>query len=76
VEDDPPDLTKVKEACSVLIEHFDAVQIFATRKDGEGQEGTVNVQWGAGNYFARFGHVKVWLLKEEGCAHRAYSSDE
>jgi hypothetical protein len=58
------DLAKVKAAASALGEHFDAVQIFATRHEAGELNGTVRVDFGVGNWFARFGHVVHWLQRE------------
>lgn len=58
-------MQRVQQAVDMLAEHFDAVQIFCTRvEDGGG--GTVNINLGAGNFFARYGHVKAWTLRQEG----------
>lgn len=59
------DIQKVKEAVAVLIEHFDAVQVFCTRDESGELDGTVNIVWGGGNWFARYGHVKHWIAQEE-----------
>lgn len=56
---DPPDLKLVKEAASALFAHFDAVQILATRSDGE--VGTVRIAYGLGNTYARYGHARTWV---------------
>lgn len=56
------DLQLVQKAVDDLGEHFDTVQIFVTRY--EGGDGTTNINLGTGNWFARFGHVSEWLLKE------------
>ena len=53
----------VDKAIDLLGEHFDTVQIFCTRH--EGGEGTVSMNKGIGNWFARRGHVQEWILKEE-----------
>ena len=53
----------VKKHASQLGEHFDSVQIFCSKY--EGSEGTASVNCGEGNWFARYGHVKQWLIKEE-----------
>lgn len=42
----------------------DVVQIFVCRQENS-QGGTVNVALGTGNWFARYGQVRHWLLKEE-----------
>lgn len=59
------DYAHVDAALNVLIEHFDTVQIFATRHMGD--EGTAQVARGRGNWFARKGQVEEWLdvSKEE-----------
>ncbi len=58
------DEIRVQEAVNTLIEHFDSVQIFATRHDGS-EYGTISVVNGQGNYFTRYGQVKRWVRKEE-----------
>lgn len=55
------DLDIVKKACHQLMKHFDAVQIFATRHEGEN---TVAVKCGLGNWFARFGQVSLWVKSQ------------
>ncbi len=54
----------LRQHASQLAEHFDAVQIIATRYAPE-NDGTVIVSWGAGNWFARYGSVGAWLRKED-----------
>lgn len=58
------DLERVEKAAAALGEHFDTVQIFCTRQES-GAGGTVNVAFGQGNWFARFGHVQAWLETEQ-----------
>ncbi len=58
------DESRIQEAVNTLIEHFDSVQIFATRHDGS-EDGTVSVVNGQGNYFTRYGQIKHWVRKEE-----------
>lgn len=48
---------------AALREHFDAVQIFVSRFDGEKNE-TMVLHEGHGNYCARTGQVKDWLDEE------------
>jgi hypothetical protein len=62
-EDAQQDMDWIKAACEQLGEHFDTVQIFVTRFDPE--DGTTNIDWGSGDWFARYGKVKQWVLKEE-----------
>lgn len=59
------DLEILKKASQGLIQHFDTVQIFVTRHEGEG---TVRGNWGNGNWYARFGQVSLWV-KDETTSH-------
>lgn len=62
------DMERLKKAVAELAEHFDTVQIFTTRESDhldDGGEGTVNANYGAGNWFARYGQVRNWLVKSE-----------
>lgn len=58
------DLQRVDKALNDLGEFFDSVQIFCTRKESSAG-GTVSINKGCGDYFARYGKVKEWLVKEE-----------
>jgi hypothetical protein len=59
----------------VLSEHFDSVQVFATRHEPT-DGGTINVNFGAGNWFARKGQVGEWLIKaDERSREEARSED-
>jgi hypothetical protein len=74
-----PDLARVKAALETLSEHFESVHIFATRHDGGPDGGTISVQRGVGNWFARRGQITEWLVKrdEEACIEiRKDSEDE
>jgi hypothetical protein len=70
------DMKRVQAAIDLLAEHFDAVQIFATRCEAGSLDGTVNINLGAGNFFARYGHVKAWTLRQDGEEMRAYLRKE
>lgn len=60
------DLARLQQACESLGEHFDSIQIFATRHDPDrGNGGTTNASWGSGNWFARKGQIEEWLLKQD-----------
>lgn len=59
------DLDRVKRACETLGEHFDTVQIFVTRHEPGIEDGTINITWSEGNWFARYGQVREWLVKAE-----------
>lgn len=54
------DFKRLKKLCEALGEHFDTVQVFATRHDPEAG-GTVHMNCGVGNWFARRGQVMEWL---------------
>lgn len=58
------DVAMVRGHVNALSEHFDSVQIFCTRYEND-KDGTISVQLGAGNYHARNGHIRDWLIKEE-----------
>lgn len=45
-----------------LREHFDAVQIVAVKHIND-SEGTISYSNGAGNWYARTGLMREWLLK-------------
>jgi hypothetical protein len=50
----------VRKHLGLLQEHFDTVQIFVTRHITN-QSGTVNAVFGSGNFFARYGQIRIWL---------------
>jgi hypothetical protein len=60
ISDQNIDLNRLKQAVSALYEHFDAVQIFVTRCSDNGCD-TVHCNYGAGNWFSRFGHIKSFV---------------
>ena len=45
-----------------LCEHFDTVQIFVTRHDGEY---CMVANRGNGNWYARYGQIHEWLIQED-----------
>lgn len=49
---------------SQLMEHFDAVQIFVSRYDGE-TGNTGSIHRGKGNWYARVGQVGEWLSEAD-----------
>lgn len=63
-EDKDQELEVVKQHVAQLSEHFDSVQIFCTRHVNN-DVGTVHIHYGAGNFFARYGQIKSWLLKTD-----------
>ncbi len=57
------DIERLKKAVADLGEHFESVQIFASRHDPE--DGTTSVNWGGGNWHARRGQVAEWMRRED-----------
>lgn len=54
----------LKKAGNELSEHFDSVIIFVTRHDAN-DGGTFRGIETRGNWFARYGQVKEWVIREE-----------
>lgn len=75
-DDCPADMVRVRKACEALIEHFDSVQIFATRHEPGEKDGTVTIRYGLGNWYTRYGHVKEWVIKEEETTRESVRRDE
>ena len=61
--DDNSDLDLVKQKVAELAEHFDSVQIFTTRHEPTLEGGTINIGFGSGCWFTRYGQVREWLVK-------------
>lgn len=58
-------------------EHVDTVQVFVTRKRDDGSSATSYLTDGTGNWFARYGQVKLWLdLEEEKECRKAWKDEE
>ena len=57
------DMRLLDQACARLMEHFDTVQILATRRHEDGE--TISAASGQGNFYARYGQAKLWLMREE-----------
>lgn len=55
------DVKRIQDALDALSEHYDTVQIFATRHEAGSLDGTLNFQRGVGNWYARRGQVADWL---------------
>lgn len=59
------DLSRVQDSLNILSEHFDSVHIFATRHEPEIEDGTVSVNRGVGNWYARYGQISEWMVKQD-----------
>lgn len=56
----------IDECLNKLAEHYDCVQIFASRHDvDDNEKKTLGSDRGKGNWFARYGQVKEWVIREE-----------
>jgi hypothetical protein len=60
------DLKALKKHVEELGFRFDSVQIFATRHEPD-SGGTVNCNFGSGNWYARYGHVQMWVKYQQAC---------
>jgi len=67
------ELAIVKSHANQLAEHFESVQIFVTRHIGDVQ-GTVRINYGSGNAFARYGQVRQWLIQEDAYVNKDAST--
>jgi hypothetical protein len=57
------DVDLIDRHVNQLAEHFDTVQIFVTRSEGD-RDQTRCINRGAGNYCARAGQIAEWLVYE------------
>lgn len=61
-ESDKADTAALNRALDTLIERFETVTIFATKHETEDSS---SYCVGRGNWFARYGQVRNWLIKRE-----------
>ena len=59
------DTEMVERHVRELGEHFDSVQILVSRHEPETEDGTISISNGSGNWFARYGQTREWLIKAE-----------
>lgn len=62
------DIEMLRKHLNELGEHFDSVQLFVTRHEPEIEQGTITLQMGIGNWFARYGQVTEWVIKKNESA--------
>lgn len=60
----------IEHALAILTEHFDSVQIFGTRL-ADDRASTLAFTGGSGDWYARYGLVREWVLGNEAAAIRA-----
>lgn len=70
------DWGRVEKALDVLSEHFDAVQIFASRCESGELNGTIRVERGSGNWFARYGQIRSWVIRMDEQEREAQRQDD
>ncbi len=58
------DYARVEKAVESLGEHFDSVQIFVTLHEPT-KGGTIAICNGSGNWHARYGQVRGWVIRED-----------
>jgi hypothetical protein len=59
------DVKRVQDAIDTLGEWFDTVQIHVTRNTGEKDGNTLSISRGTGNWFARYGQIHDWLIRQD-----------
>lgn len=59
------ELKLVEKTATDLAEHFDSVQIFASRHEPALESGTVTLNVGLGNFYARYGQVREWITMQD-----------
>jgi len=65
----------VQQKAVELSEHFDSVQVFVTLHRG-GEEVTLALDAGKGNFYARLGQVNEWLrIQDQYQRHEAIRRD-
>ncbi len=59
------DIERLRKIANMLGEYYESVQIFVTRHDAaDGEIGTVAVDYGSGNLYARLGQARDWLDRQ------------
>ena len=64
-KEEDKDLKLIDQALQLLGEHFDSVQILATRHESATHDGTINIAKGVGNWFARYGQCVDFVHKQD-----------
>ena len=69
------DIELLENHITQLMEHFDTVHIFVTRHEGNNCH-TVRVDKGAGNWYAKYGQIKLWTKVSEADEVKIDNSEE
>ena len=59
----------LNRAINDLSEHFDTVQVFVTKHEPAEENGTIEYNGGIGNFYARFGHVGMWVDEQRNASY-------
>jgi len=57
--------TPLRKAIHDLGEHFEAVQIFVSTHQPAEVGGTMHACVGVGNWYARYGQIREWIIRTE-----------
>jgi hypothetical protein len=75
-QEEERDLEIISKYCDLLAEHFDTVEIFCTRVQQDGTGDTVVLNLGCGNWYARYGQIREWLIRSDQKARNKESSED
>lgn len=74
MSDVPPEMVEadrlIREFVAKISEHVDCVTIFINKRREDGKSGTWNLVLGAGNWYARYGHVLDWVDEQRATTMR------
>lgn len=70
------DAEMLRQHVNQLGEFFDTVQIFCTRRESFEKSGTSHFALGAGNWFARYGQLRNWILEQNEYTKLKIREDE
>lgn len=73
-DNEDADLEMLRKHAGMLSEHFETVQIFATKLVPDG--GTITVSQGSGNWYARYGQIKEWCVKQDETTRKNVRGEE
>lgn len=59
------DEKRVRKAIDDLMEFYDSCQVFVTRHDQATLDGTLTMSMGQGNWFARYGQIRTWVIRQD-----------
>lgn len=66
---------RLEKIARELGEQFDTVSIFVTQYEPEELDGTRHVEVGVGNWYARYGQVKEWVIRQEEEARESVGNE-